>query len=71
MAITSNLQDKTTSVLIEQGDMETGVLKSVSNVRIDKIYSINKSLIIKSFGEIKTNVFDKIIQRLINFLKDK
>ncbi|MCY7360966.1 MAG: type II toxin-antitoxin system PemK/MazF family toxin [Ignavibacteria bacterium] len=47
MAITSNLQDKDTSEIIEQEDMETGILKSVSQVRVDKIYSISKELIIK------------------------
>ncbi len=69
MAITSNLQDKTTSVLIEQIDMEIGILKSVSQVRVDKIYSINKELIIKTFGEINTDKFDKIIQSLFDFLQ--
>ena len=69
MAITSNIQDLPTSVLIEQSDMKSGILKSVSQIRIDKIYSINKELIVKSFGEINSEKFDSVIDRLILFLK--
>ena len=50
--------------------MQTGVLKSESMVRVDKIYSINNDLIIKSFGNIGNNKFDKIIENLISFLKE-
>jgi mRNA-degrading endonuclease toxin of MazEF toxin-antitoxin module len=46
MAITSNIQDLPTSILIQQSDMESGILKSDSQIRIDKIYSINKGLIV-------------------------
>lgn len=70
MAITSNLHDKSTSVFIDQSDMQTGVLKSESMVRVDKIYSINNDLIIKSFGNIGNNKFGKIIENLISFLKE-
>ena len=71
MAITSNIQDLSTSVLIQQSDMKSGILKSISQIRIDKIYSINKGLVIKSFGEINIEKFDSVIENLILFLKSK
>jgi len=69
MAITSNIQDLPTSILVQQSDMESGILKSVSQIRIDKIYSINKGLIVKSFGEINIEKFDSVIEGLVLFLK--
>ena len=49
--------------------METGILKAESLVRIDKIYSLSKGLIIKSFEKLKKDKFSEIINGLISLLK--
>lgn len=64
MAITSSLREKVFSVIINQADMKTGILKKESSVRIDKIYTLSKKLVIKAFGRLSENKYDEIINRL-------
>ena len=70
MAITSNIDFKKYTVSLTNNDMDTGNLLKDSLVRIDKIYSINKLLVIKEFGKIRTDKFKEIINVLNEFLKD-
>lgn len=60
MAITSNLTAKEYSVRINNYDIETGTLKIESLVRTDKVYSLNKNLVLKTFGKIRTEKFNEI-----------
>jgi PemK-like, MazF-like toxin of type II toxin-antitoxin system len=69
MGITSNLKERINSVTIDHNDMRTGELKIKSIARIDKIYSLNKNLIIKTFGKLNIERFSEIIDKLILFLK--
>ena len=71
MAITSNLLIKENAVHIEQNDMQSGVLKETSVVRIDKIYSISSELVIKNFGKINSETYLKIIDKLLQFIEIK
>jgi len=68
MAITSNLSDRDNSVLVKQSDMESGKLNRESLIRVDKIYSINQNLIIKSFGKISGPKYKEVIESLIKFI---
>ena len=70
MAITSNIKMRKYSTLISYKDMETGNLLKQSLVRVDKIYSINKSLVVKEFGKINICKFDEIKQLLEDFLSN-
>jgi len=68
VAMTSNIEGKKDySLLISNDDLEVGELKHKSMVRIDKIYTLNKSIVIKKFGTLKREVFcqiEKILQQL-------
>ncbi len=68
MAVTSNLADKISTISLNSGDMESGSLKASSRVRFDKIYSIDHSLIIRSFGKITQQKFKEIIKALNELL---
>ena len=71
MGITSNLKERIDSVEIDQNDMDTGTLKMKSIVRIDKIYSLNKNLIIKTFGKLNLKKFSEIVNKLIHFVRSE
>ena len=71
IAVTSNLSEKKYTIDIESFDMESGSLKTTSMVRFDKIYSIDHSLIIRSFGKITLQKFDEIVKNLNEILKYK
>lgn len=70
-AVTSNLAERKNTVDLNSGDLESGSLKTESKVRFDKIYSIDRSLIIKSFGKITEQKFYEIISKLNLILKSK
>lgn len=68
IAITSNLRSKTYSTYISQEDMESGILIKNSLIRADKIYTISQSIILKTFGKIRSEKFTNAIEQLNNLI---
>ncbi len=58
-AITSNIEDKEYSVLVTQNDLSDGELLVDSLIRVDKIYTLSKNIVLKKFGHVK---IEKIIE---------
>ncbi len=52
-AITSNLKDSVYSVLVETGDLSTGELPKPSRIKVGKISTIQRTMIIKVVGRVK------------------
>ncbi|GIP36657.1 hypothetical protein J2TS4_58670 [Paenibacillus sp. J2TS4] len=68
-AITSNVTNKDYSVLITSSDLDDGRLKVDSLIRADKIYTFSNRMVIKKFGHLKPEVFQRIreqIEKLIS-----
>lgn len=53
------------SVLISQEELVSGKLLKPSAIRTDKIFSIEKNIIIKSVGTINKKVFSKIKEKIL------
>lgn len=70
-AITSNLEEKEYEVIITNDDMEEGILKLDSCIRIDKIYTLSKYIVLKKFGSVKSTVVEKVKSKLDNLLEEK
>ena len=69
VAITSNLQAKEYSVEFTNNDLYEGTLKVTSCIRADKIYTLSQYIVVKKFGAVNAEVFNKVkaqINRLIN-----
>ena len=64
VGVTSNLQETEYSLTITQNDMESGTLRQTSRVKVDKIYTLAQSIVVRSFGKIKIQTFDKILDLL-------
>lgn len=60
VALTSNIEPREFSVILNNEDLENGVLKVTSMIRVDKIYTLNNSIVIKTFGRVKPNILTKI-----------
>lgn len=60
VALTSNIEPREFSVTLTNDNLEDGTLKVTSMIRVDKIYTLNKSIVIKIFGRIKPDIFTKI-----------
>jgi mRNA interferase MazF len=63
-AVTSNITSKDYNVLISNKDMQEGNLHVNSCVRVDKIYTLSQSIVIKKFGTVKPEVINNIKEKL-------
>ena len=60
-ALTTNLSRIDYSVLIQQTDLESGVLKVPSRVKVDALIQADQSLILTSIGRLKASVFEQVL----------
>jgi len=58
--LTTIIKNKPFSLLIDQEDLESGKLLKKSRIRIDKIFTIRKNLIIMQIGKINDKTFNRI-----------
>jgi len=70
-AITSNITEKEYSILITNESLEIGTLKVDSCIRADKIYTLSKDIIIKTFGRIKKNIVDDVKVKINLLMEEK
>ena len=68
--ITGKSYDKSVEVLIKKEDFQKGGLKFDSYVRLDKILTIEKSLVKYKTGELKQEKFNEILNKICAFLRD-
>jgi mRNA interferase MazF len=68
--ITGSSYNKSVELAIMDSDFKQGTLKRESFVRIDKIASIEKSLIKYKIGSLKHEKFNEILERICSFLRD-
>ena len=60
VAVTSNLTVFPHSLPLVGADLSNGTLNRPSMIRADKIYTLEKTLIIKSFGIVKSEIVDRV-----------
>jgi len=68
--ITGKSYEKSVEIPIKKNDFHKGSLKVESYMRLDKIFSIEKSLIKYKVGSLKQEKFDGIIDKICSFLKN-
>lgn len=66
--VTSVLKDDKYSLSLTQTDLNSGTLVTESRIKVDKIFCIDKKLIIKKIGNIKGNTFKKIVDKFNTIL---
>ena len=68
--ITGMPYEKSVEIPIKKEDFHKGSLKVDSYIRLDKIFSIEKSLIKYKAGSLKQEKFSEIINQICSFLKN-
>ena len=68
--ITGSSYESGVEMIVNNADFSNGSLKRESFVRIDKIGSIEKTLIKYKIGSLKQEKFNEILNRVIDFLKN-
>lgn len=66
--LTAVIKDEPYSVIINQGNLSSGKLLKQSRVRADKIFTVEKKLIIMKIGIINDKTFTKIKEEIIKVL---
>ena len=67
-AITSNLSEKNYGIVLTNKELEEGNLKVDSLIRADKIYTLSQKIVIKKFGVISIETFNKVKQLMIELI---
>ncbi len=67
LAITSAMT-KELSVTIDNKSMNTGKIPKQSWIRYDKIFTLNSSIIVKSYGSLKAEIFQQVVDGLCDYL---
>ncbi|MBC8113498.1 MAG: type II toxin-antitoxin system PemK/MazF family toxin [Candidatus Saccharimonas sp.] len=69
VAMTSNPVPASFSFVLDSTDMDVGSLNRPGTVRVDKIYTLAASLIVKTFGRVNKPTLARIQQRLLDLTK--
>ncbi len=69
VALTSNPRAVDYSFSITSADLAIGKLKRPSRVRVDKIYTLSQSIVVRKFGEVGSTVLQKIRKALIDLVQ--
>jgi len=54
------LNAKQVRFAITSSDLERGTLNRPGKVRVDKIYTLSQSIVVKTFGRVNSKVLDRI-----------
>jgi len=60
VAMTSNPVETDYSFTITSADLEKGTLNHPGKVRVDKIYTVSNSIVVKTFGRVSGKIMDRI-----------
>jgi len=69
VALTSNIENRDFTVTLTNNDLENGTLKVTSMIRVDKIYTLNKSIVIRTFGRVKSDILIKIKDLILKLIE--
>ncbi|MBS3086916.1 type II toxin-antitoxin system PemK/MazF family toxin [Candidatus Pacearchaeota archaeon] len=70
LQITKSSYEKQLEVVIKKEDFRQGNLKKESRIRIDKIASIDKSLVKYKIGSLKKEKFEEVLNKVVSFLME-
>jgi mRNA interferase MazF len=65
VAMTSNPAVVDYSFRIDSSDLEQGTLNHPGTVRVDKVYALSQSLVVRRFGKVKTDTLERIRATLL------
>ena len=71
VAMTSNPVEADYSFTITSDDLEKGTLNHPGKVRVDKIYTISKSIVAKTFGKVNGKILERIRGELLSLTAKK
>lgn len=71
VGMTSNPKIADYTFTISSSDLDQGKLNRPGQVRVDKIYTLSQSIVVKTFGRVNANVLDQIRGKLQHLIAKK
>lgn len=66
--ITSNLKDSKYSILIDNSNLIEGNIPVKSRIKVDKLFTLEQSIVIKRMGRIDKRTFEKVRKEFFNLI---
>lgn len=67
--ITSQFVKDDYSIALRSSDFISGSLNKPSNIRPNRLFTAEKSIIIRKIGTVNRNVFEKVVNKLFAIIK--
>jgi mRNA interferase MazF len=67
--ITSQMNQDDYSIIIDENDFKTGNLKQISNIRPNRIFTADTSIILYKVGTLKGGMIDRVIDKIIELVR--
>lgn len=64
-AVTSNLTDAAHTLLLSNGDLSSGKLLADSRVKVDKVVTLDQSLVRKVVAKVRPQVFERVLREFL------
>jgi mRNA interferase MazF len=71
VAMTSNPSATDYGFMITSSDLVQGTLNRPGKVRVDKIFTLSQSIVVRTFGRVNSDVLDKIRDNLQDVVSEK
>jgi len=71
VAMTSNPAGNPYTFTITSADLDTGMLNRPGQVRVDKIYTLSQSILVRTIGKVKPAILDRIRAMMQDLVADK
>ena len=59
------------AIVLTSDDLEDGNLKTTSMIRVDKIYTLNKSIVLKKFGRVRSSILASIKTSILKLIEQE
>lgn len=67
--ITSQLNKDNYSIIVNENDFKEGNLKQISNIRPNRIFTADTSIILYKVGTLKRRVIDRVIDKIVELVR--
>jgi mRNA interferase MazF len=67
--ITSQLNKDNYSITVNKNDFKAGNLKQISNIRPNRIFTADTSIILYKVGTLKRRMIDRVIDKIIELVR--
>ncbi len=66
--ITSNIRDEDYSIVIDQKDMSEGIMPVLSRIKVDKLFTLNKKIVLRRLGRVNKELLEAVKKEFLRLV---